>query len=137
MDYVRGIDLGKLESAVERTAIALLDEDTGATSCSVFCIKTPVGEGSSAGLHTHQVDQLFYILSGTMSVEIDEATHRIGPGTLVIFPAGLPHRNWNGGPEPTVHLAINSPLPASGTPFATPVGGAPRVAAFPNDIREA
>jgi mannose-6-phosphate isomerase-like protein (cupin superfamily) len=55
------------------------------------------------------VDQLFYILSGTMSLEIEGKRYEAGPGTLVVFPAGVPHRNWNGGNEATVHLAINSP----------------------------
>jgi hypothetical protein len=38
----------------------------------------------------------------------------------VVFPRGVPHRNWNGGSEPTVHLAFNVPLPEEGVPFAQP-----------------
>ena len=45
-----------------------------------------------------------------------------GPGSLVVFPAGVPHRNWNGGTEPTVHLAFNAPMPDPAEPFARPVG---------------
>ena len=63
-------------------------------------------------------DQLFYILSGTMSLEIEGKRYEAGPGTLVVFPAGTPCRNWNGGREATVHLAINSPLPHPALPFA-------------------
>ena len=121
MEYLRKVDFAQLAAAHDRMSQPLLDRDSGATTCSVNCIKTPPGEGSPAGMHTHAVDQLFYILSGTMSLEISGQSYTAGPGTLVVFPAGVPHRNWNGGGEPTVHLAFNSPLPAPGEPFARPI----------------
>jgi mannose-6-phosphate isomerase-like protein (cupin superfamily) len=121
VEYLRKVDFARLAASGERVAQPLLDWDSGATSCSVNCIKTPPGEGSPAGMHTHVVDQLFYILSGTMSLEIDGQAYTADPGTLVVFPAGIPHRNWNGGAEPTVHLAFNSPLPSPDEPFARPV----------------
>jgi mannose-6-phosphate isomerase-like protein (cupin superfamily) len=120
MQYLRSVDFATLEASSQRFSQPLLDRDSGATSCGVNCIKTPAGEGSPAGLHTHAVDQLFYILSGTMSLEIEGEQYQAGPGTLVVFPAGVPHRNWNAGSEPTVHLAINVPLPDPGVPFARP-----------------
>jgi mannose-6-phosphate isomerase-like protein (cupin superfamily) len=121
LDYLRKVDFAALAAVQDRVVQSLLDHDSGATSCSVNCIKTPPGEGSPAGMHTHEVDQLFYILSGTMSLEIAGHSHAAGPGTLVIFPAGVPHRNWNGGDEATIHLAFNTPLPELGVPFARPV----------------
>ncbi len=121
MEYLRKVDFARLAASGERVTQPLLDWDSGATSCSVNCIKTPPGDGSPAGMHTHVVDQLFYVMSGTMSLEIDGQAYTADPGTLVVFPAGIPHRNWNGGAEPTVHLAFNSPLPSPDEPFARPV----------------
>jgi len=121
MEYLRKVDFAAMTAADDRVVQSLLDHDSGATTCSVNCIKTPPGEGSPAGLHTHVVDQLFYVLSGAMNLEIEGETYTAGPGTLVVFPAGVPHRNWNGGSEATVHLAFNTPLPAAGEPFARPV----------------
>lgn len=121
MEFLRKVDFDRLGSSAERVSQTLIGHDSGASSCSVTCVKTPPGEGSPAGLHKHLVDQLFYILSGTMSFEIGEKYYQAGPGTLVVFPAGVPHRNWNGGTEATVHLAINSPLPDPTVPFAQPV----------------
>ena len=123
MEYVRKVDFAQLAAGNERVVQSLLDRNSGATSCSVNCIKTPPGEGSPAGMHTHVVDQLFYILSGTMSLEIAGQSYVAEPGTLVVFPAGVPHRNWNGGTEATIHLAVSAPLPEPGKPFARPVGG--------------
>ncbi len=99
----------------------LLDHASGAKTCTVLCIKTPAGGGSPAGLHVHDVDQIFYILRGTMSVEIEGKQYDCSAGSLIIFPAGVPHRNWNGGSEPTVHLAFNTPLPDPNRPFAKTV----------------
>jgi quercetin dioxygenase-like cupin family protein len=121
MQYLRTVDFAALEASAGRVSQALVDRDSGATTCSVNCIKTPAGEGSPAGLHTHAVDQLFYILSGTMSLEIDGKQYQAPPGSVVHFPAGVPHRNWNAGAEPTVHLAINVPQPDPAVPFARPV----------------
>jgi len=118
MEFLRKVDFDRLAATRERVSQTLIGRDSEASSCSVNCIKTPPGEGSPAGLHKHMVDQLFYILSGTMSLEIQGERYEAGPGTLVVFPAGIPHRNWNGGSKATVHLAINSPLPDPALPFA-------------------
>jgi mannose-6-phosphate isomerase-like protein (cupin superfamily) len=122
MEFLRKVDFDRLAATSERVSQTLIGHDSGASSCSVNCIKTPPGEGSPAGLHKHLVDQLFYILTGTMSLEIEGKQYEAGPGTLVVFPAGVPHRNWNGGSEATVHLAINSPLPDPAIPFAQSIG---------------
>jgi mannose-6-phosphate isomerase-like protein (cupin superfamily) len=121
MDYIRHVDRHALEAAPDRYTQALFDHTTGATSCSINVIKTPAGAGSPAGMHTHEVDQIFYVLSGVMSVEIEGRQYDAGPGSLIVFPAGMPHRNWNGGSEPTVHLAFNTPMPDPSVPFARPV----------------
>ena len=123
MQYVRTVDFAALLATPDRVSQALLDDQSGATTCGINCIKTPAGGGSPAGLHTHAVDQVFYILSGTMGVEIEGTEYQAGPGTLIVFPAGVPHRNWNAGAEPTVHLAINVPLPDPSVPFSVPVAG--------------
>ena len=122
MQYIRPVDFGALNAAPDRFTQVLLDHESGATTCSVNCIKTPPGGGSPAGLHTHPVDQAFYVLSGTMGIEIEGQEYEVGPGTLVVFPKGVPHRNWNAGSEPTVHLAINTPAPDPAVPFSVPVG---------------
>jgi quercetin dioxygenase-like cupin family protein len=123
MEYVRKIDFTAIEKsgADERLTQGLLDHDSGAKNCSINCIKTPPGGGSPGGMHTHAVEQIFYILSGTMSIEIEGQRYDSGPGSLIVFPAGVPHRNWNDTGEPTVHLAINTPLPDPDIPFVNPV----------------
>jgi quercetin dioxygenase-like cupin family protein len=126
MQYLRQVDQAALDNSPpgERFSEWLLDQDSGAQHCSINYIRTPAGSGSPAGTHTHVVDQIFYILSGTMSLEIEGTAYEARPGTLVFFPAGVPHRNWNGGTEPTVHLAFNVPMPDPNVPFANSVESA-------------
>jgi mannose-6-phosphate isomerase-like protein (cupin superfamily) len=123
MEYVRMVDFEAIDTsgADERLTQNLLDHTSGAKNCTINCIKTPAGGGSPAGMHTHDVDQIFYILSGTMSIEIEGKQYDCRPGSLIIFPAGVPHRNWNSTGEPTVHLAFNTPLPDPGAPFSKSV----------------
>ena len=123
MEYVRKVDFAAIEGsgADERWTQILFDSTSGARTCSVHCIKTPAGGGSPAGMHFHDVDQVFYILRGTMSVEIEGKHYECSPGSLIVFPAGVRHRNWNGSSEPTVHLAFNTPLPDPNVPFAKSV----------------
>jgi len=123
MEYVRKVDFAAIEKsgADERLTQNLLDRSSGARTCTILCIKTPAGGGSPAGMHVHDVDQIFYILRGTMSIEIEGKHYECSPGSLIVFPAGVRHRNWNGGSEPTLHLAFNTPLPDPNVPFAKSV----------------
>jgi mannose-6-phosphate isomerase-like protein (cupin superfamily) len=56
-----------------------------------------------------------------MHIEIGGEVSVLESGALVVFPALQPHRNWNEGPDPTVHLAVNAPAPDPDVPFARPV----------------
>ncbi len=120
MEYVRKVDFDKFASSKpeDRVSQALIDHGTGVSTCTINYIKTPAGGGSPAGLHVHDVDQIFYVLEGTMSIEIEGREYDCPPGSLIVFPAGVPHRNWNAGSEPTVHLAFNTPQPDANVPFA-------------------
>jgi len=120
MENIRTVDFATLRAGADRRTQRLLDRASGGTSCQISCIRTPPASGSPEGLHTHEVDQIFYVLEGTMSIEVAGTVREAGPGSLIVFPAGVPHRNWNAGHEPTIHLSIAAPMPAEGTPFAKP-----------------
>ena len=109
--YVRLVDR-EAERALpttERFRQQLIDERSGSSGTSVVYVRTPSGGGSPKGIHSHETDQFFYVLEGTMSISVDGKEFQAGPGSLVFFPAGVPHRNWNEFDIPTKHLAINPP----------------------------
>jgi quercetin dioxygenase-like cupin family protein len=121
--YVRPADFGAMQAtaADQRWQQKLLDRTSGGEAVGVVLIRTPAGGGSPEGLHTHPFEQVFYVLEGTMGVEVDGQKHEVQAGSVVVFPQGMPHRNWNAGDQPTVHLAINVPAPVPGVPSANPV----------------
>jgi mannose-6-phosphate isomerase-like protein (cupin superfamily) len=127
-EYVRHVDAVHRDATPleARYAQSLLDADSGAQHCTVSYIRTAVGGGSPAGMHVHEVDQIFYILSGTMSIEIQGVPSIAEAGSLIVFPAGVPHRNWNDGDEPTVHIAFNVPMPDPAKTFAISVADSTR-----------
>jgi quercetin dioxygenase-like cupin family protein len=126
-DNLRSLDVAAIEAkrGKERYEQDLIDALSGGTNTMVRYVATPPGSGSPAGLHVHEFEQLFYILSGVMNIEIDGDAFEARAGDLVVFRQGVPHRNWNGGSEETVHLAINSPLPDPNEPLSIPVAREP------------
>lgn len=74
--------------------------------------------GCGPGLHYHLSDQLYYLINGSMKVQLGDEVHAIEAGTLVFIPAGLAHRNWNEGPGTETHFEIIVPAPAPGTQIA-------------------
>jgi mannose-6-phosphate isomerase-like protein (cupin superfamily) len=120
MGYVHNVglaELAKLDEA-QRVVRRLLDPSTGASGCTISVIRTPADGGSPEGLHVHDVDQIFVMLEGMMTVEIDGEEHDLGPFDVVHFPVGVPHRNWNPSATPSVHLSVCAPAPDPAEPFA-------------------
>jgi len=100
---------------VDRTAfpetfksIWLTKPEYGLESCSVLISRVPPGHHGPS-LHVHPVDQFYYILEGTATVQIGLDIFEVGPNTLVHFPAGIPHCNWNGTSEYELHLEVFAP----------------------------
>lgn len=106
MEFLRRVDFERLGATSEKVSQQLLGYGSGATSCLVTCTKAPPGEAPPAVAQPYRVDQLLYVLSGAMQIEIAGDTHEAGSGTLVVMPAGAPFRIWNGGGDPCVYLAV-------------------------------
>ncbi len=121
MDYLRQ---ATFDEAVRTQYLAKRDSDN--PSCRIQVSRIAPGHSSPSGFHIHEVDQYYYILSGELKLEIARGLYTEGeeivsdiytatPNTLVLFPRGVPHRNWNEGSEPVVHIGLLVPEPAVGT----------------------
>lgn len=110
-EYVRELDVDVLGSTpeTERVSQSMIDK-LEPRAAEIRYIRTPPGGGSPRGPHTHDFEQIFYILEGTMEIEILGRPRSVGPGSVVVFPRGVEHRNWNESDRPTVHLAVNIPV---------------------------
>jgi quercetin dioxygenase-like cupin family protein len=77
-------------------------------------------EPGSAGpnTHIHDFDQYYLVLEGELTVEVALQTHTVTPHTLVLLPAGVPHRQYNSSTTTTEkHLAVLAPPPQPGKPW--------------------
>jgi len=119
--YVRRVDWDRIAALGpdERISQKLLSVADGGDAVTVSLVRTPAGGGSPEGLHFHDVEQVFYVLKGVMTIEIDGERSECGPGSLVVFPPRTPHRNWNDTEEETLHLNICAPAADPSKPFAT------------------
>ena len=65
--------------------------------------------GGRNRMHTHDFDQVLYILDGEGIVATGTEEHRVRTGDVVVIPAG--ERHWHGGTATTAleHLAIGHP----------------------------
>jgi quercetin dioxygenase-like cupin family protein len=83
----------------------------------------PRGNGPAA--HWHDVDQLFFCLTGELELTIGQQTHRLRPGTLAIIPAGTNHVHRNLGAVEEIHLELIVPGIIPARPIIHPVQEAP------------
>jgi mannose-6-phosphate isomerase-like protein (cupin superfamily) len=111
IEVVRPLDESKFD--MERfSQVVLADRSSGLNTLSLGVFRVPPG-GQSPGLHVHRFDQIYYQISGTMELEIGFERHSVEPHTLVVIPAGMPHRNWNASSaEPEYHLNLRVPEPS-------------------------
>lgn len=79
---------------------------------SVIEERVPPGRGESRHYHRH-AQQFFNVLSGAAELEVDGATHRLGPGQGLAVAAGLPHSLRNAG-EADVRFLVASSPPSQG-----------------------
>ncbi|MGW3150306.1 cupin domain-containing protein [Streptomyces sp. NPDC001177] len=117
MDFVRRFDPGRLaQDRFDHQPLADLE------SCLIEGIRAPHG-ASGFERHKHDAaDQLYYILDGRMSLDLNGTHHEVDADSVVFIPAGTPHRNDFPLPGTELHLDIMLPPPPRGVPLYTPAG---------------
>ena len=96
----------------------LSDNLVGADYTSLFSAQiTKFGPGGGSPPHSHTYNHSFYFVSGTCSVQIEEQTWHVKPGTFVKVPAHKQHSVTNTGTDDLIFLVIyDPPLVPEGTP---------------------
>jgi len=54
----------------------------------------------------HRDDEAWYVLEGTLYVQMGDKEVEVRAGSGVLVPRGTPHTYWNPGPGPTRYLLI-------------------------------
>jgi|SRR5215469_2420705 len=57
----------------------------------------------------HSDDEAWYVLEGTLRVEMGDREVELPAGAAVMVPRGTPHTYWNPGPEAVRYLLIMTP----------------------------
>lgn len=84
--------------------------ESGVDSCNCLVSRVPPGH-KGPRLHTHPVDQFYFVTEGETTVQIGREVFTVGPMTLVHFPAGTPHCNWNETDAYEKHFELMVPRP--------------------------
>ena len=73
--------------------------------------------GYTEGHAPHRdMEQAYYILSGTMAVRVAGREYVAGPGSFVFIPRGAEHSHRNAGEDNLVFLTINVPVRSGDVP---------------------
>ena len=79
-----------------------------AAALSVIAERMP--PGSAEVRHWHgRARQFFYVLRGTLSIEVEGVHHELPPGVGIELPSGTAHQARNGTEEEVHFLVISSP----------------------------
>jgi len=66
--------------------------------------------GMKLAPHVHEAfDQIAYIVSGTAVYHVDGVGHEVGPGSVILIPAGQEHYIQPTGTEPVLNLDVFGP----------------------------
>ncbi|MFF2324421.1 MULTISPECIES: cupin domain-containing protein [unclassified Streptomyces] len=115
--YVRRVDGDALVEPMPGFRLQpLADPVTGSVRTVVNYAELEPGS-AGPGTHVHDFDQYYLVLEGELTVEVALEKHQVGPDTLVLLPAGVPHRQYNEGPGVEKHLAVLAPAPVYGRPW--------------------
>jgi quercetin dioxygenase-like cupin family protein len=68
----------------------------------------PHFEGFSLHKHEH-IKEIFYVLEGTLTIQLDNERITAKPGALILVPPGVMHTYWNESDEPAKYLLMITP----------------------------
>lgn len=99
----------KLED-VNREAIILINPETAGSVHMTFG-KITVRSGEGSPMHHHKkMEEIFYIISGSGKMVIDDKSFSVGAGHSILVPAGCRHQLLNTGSENLVLVCTESPV---------------------------
>ena len=84
--------------------------DDGAFVGSLTCILERMAPGDAIPLHTHETDEVVFVVHGEGSYRLGSETTPVADGSVVFVPAGTPHGLHNTGPHP---LALHAVFPSA------------------------
>jgi mannose-6-phosphate isomerase-like protein (cupin superfamily) len=97
-----------LEVGPSSIALRATGENTGGTMFMSETVVAPGFPGPPPHVHDRLHD-MFYVLEGTLSVQVGDEQLEAGPGTFVCVPPGVVHTFSNPSDQPVRLLNFNTP----------------------------
>ena len=66
--------------------------------------------GREIEAHVDPMEEIYFVLSGTGEMDVDQEKNRVGPGDAVWIPRGVRHALLNTGTQDCIVLVVASPL---------------------------
>jgi quercetin dioxygenase-like cupin family protein len=123
MPYIRRISAADAVDAGYPDYLAVMP--VGIESATV--VSGYLGDGAHPPLHVHDVDQFFFVVSGSAIMWLAHDAHETKPGELIYIPAGYPHGSSNDSGATEHHLEIMVPGVRPGAPYLRSVESADAV----------
>lgn len=98
----RAYEMGRIRAIFK----ADTDETAGHYSVSEWWLE-PHTRGP--GVHAHAEDHVYYVITGTLSVRVNDDWSDLAQGSYVVIPGGTPHDFQNQGSVPSGFISFNSP----------------------------
>jgi len=84
--------------------------DSAVTGGSWSALERTEPPGTRTALHRHnQMDEAFYVVSGTFTVYLAGSLQQLSPGGFVYIPRGTPHAQGNSSPSAVKIVSFFSP----------------------------
>jgi mannose-6-phosphate isomerase-like protein (cupin superfamily) len=88
----------------------LVNEGIGASQVD-FRVNTILAGSAPGPYHLHNdVENMYYVLHGTLVIRTEGGEREIGPGDAVFFPRGVAHSTTNVGPDDARIIEIYAPV---------------------------
>ncbi|MBN1840722.1 MAG: cupin domain-containing protein [Deltaproteobacteria bacterium] len=101
---------GKVVPDICGTAVELINARTSGSQKVSFA-KLIIEPGKRSRRHYHkETEEIYYILSGSGKVIIDDAEFDVGPGHAMLLPIGVFHEIANTGGNDLVFVCADAPV---------------------------
>lgn len=93
-----------------------VSDAVGAQNQSVSVIRFDPGEGGPLSYHDEPVEELYFVVEGSLEIQLDDDTFVADEGTAAFIPPGVAHRPRNDTEDAAVLLVVQAP-PAENTTY--------------------
>lgn len=93
--------------------LPLADLSTGSSYTLIMYAEVALNAGSP-DTYIYKFDQYYFVLKSQLTIKVTLQKHIISANTFVVFPASIPHYQYNHNSTTEKHIVINTPTPKPG-----------------------